>query len=96
MIRGERSISWGLEFSYPQLYQDPHTGEIVPIVEGERFPNTAPFRQLQRWMRRETRPTPFLVDGHRINAVARLGRGAFAWIDRHRQLCDQQLGVRVA
>jgi hypothetical protein len=84
MVRGEGAISWGIQFSYPQLFEDPKSRDIVK-VDGT-FPNTPFFRALQRWVRHHTRPTPFEVEGRRINVPIRLGKQCFEWIDQHPQL----------
>ena len=84
MVRGEGAIPWGIQFSYPQLFEDPTTREIVKV--DATFPNSTIFRTLQRWVRHHTRPTPFEVDGKRINVPIRLGKSCFEWIDQHPQL----------
>ncbi len=86
MVRGEEAVSWGIQFSYPQLFEDPVTREIVKVDTA--FPNSAVFRTLQRWVRHHTRPTPFEVDGKRVNVPIRLGKSCFEWIDQHPQLGD--------
>ena len=86
MVRGEGAISWGIQFSYPQLFEDPATRDIVKV--DATFPNTPFFRTLQRWVRHHTRPTPFEVEGRRINVPIRLGKQCFEWIDRHPELED--------
>lgn len=86
MVRGPGAISWGIQFSYPQLFEDPTTREIVKV--DATFPNSTIFRTLQRWVRHHTRPTPFEVDGKRVNVPIRLGKVCFEWIDKHPQLGD--------
>ncbi len=91
-VRGEGAISWGLQFSYPQIYENPTTRAIEKIDES--FPNTALFRKLQRWVRRNTLPTPFVAEGNRTNVPIRLGKGCFEWINNHPQLAAA--GIEVA
>lgn len=93
MVFGEDSISWGIQFSYPQLYQDPHTQEIFDVKVTPQFVNTLLFRTLQKWMREHTVATPFLVDGKRINVFVRLGKRCFRWIDCHPQLQKHGIGI---
>lgn len=91
MVLGNDSISWGIQFSYPQIFQDPKSGEIAKVDES--FPNTTLFRTLQRWVRYNSVPTPFEVNGERINVPMRLGKSCFSWINAHPQLAAK--GVRV-
>lgn len=87
MVRGAGAIWWGLQFSYPGLYEDPKTREIVKVDAS--FPNSPIFRTLQRWVRHHTRPTPFLVDGELVNVPIRTGKRVFEWIDEHPQLGER-------
>ena len=93
MVLGGDSISWGIQFAYPQIVQDPHTQEITPITDQAKFPNTSLFKTLQRWVRHNTLPTPFIVDGQRTYVPIRLGHSCFSWIHRHPQLGSLQVEV---
>lgn len=88
MSMGVNSIFWGLQFSFPQVYQDPKTMEFCEAKEG------ALFRKIQLWMRENTRATPFIVDGKRINSPIRLGKQCFSWINHHPQLIEQKIFVK--
>lgn len=94
MAFGPNSIFWGVQFSYPQLYQDLKTDQPFVVDESERFPNTSLFRSIQRWMRQHTIPTPFIVDQKRSNVPMRLGKQCLSWINNHPQF--KNLGVTVA
>jgi hypothetical protein len=89
MVYGQSSILWGIQFSYPQLYLDPETREVLKV--GENFPNTALFRLIQRWVRAHTVPTPIRAP-FSLNLPVRLGKECFSWIDNHLQL--KNLGIR--
>lgn len=93
MAFGSNSIYWGLQFTYPQLYQDLSTHEVFHVDESNAFPNTVLFRTLQRWMRQHTIPTPFLVRGQRVNVSMRLGKNCLSWINQHPQLKKLDLAV---
>lgn len=92
MTYGIESITWGIQFSFPQLFQENKTGEIK-IVSGDEFPNTALFHTLQRWLRQHTAPVPFLVEGEKINVSMRLGKQCFSWINQHPQLEAKGLSI---
>lgn len=87
MSMGVQSIFWGLQFSWPQIYQDPHTMEICE-TKMHRLP-----KALQVWVREWTRPTPFVVGGKKINSPIRLGKGCFSWIHHHPELKEQGIGI---
>ncbi|MFI0434908.1 MAG: hypothetical protein ACH350_04165 [Parachlamydiaceae bacterium] len=93
MVLGSNSILWGIQFSYPHLYQDENF-QIVTLKEEDRFPNTALFKKIQQWSRGHTIPTPFEVDGKKINVPIRLGKQCLQWINTYPQL--QAKGLRVA
>lgn len=90
---GGDSISWGIQFSYPQLYQNPTTQEIFQVKKGKEFPNTELFQRIQRWTRDNTVPTPFIVNEKQINVPMRLGKQCFSWINQHPQLLDTGISV---
>lgn len=95
MAFGPSSIFWGLQFSYPQLYQTS-LGEVVKVEQNENFPNTALFKTIQKWARYHTVPTPFLINSQKkVNSPIRLGKQCFAWINNHPQLQKGYLQVIV-
>ena len=85
-VYGKESISWGIQFSYPFLFQDPQIHAIEKVTVCERFPNTALFQNLQRWIRHNTKATPFVVEGKVTNVPVRLGKTCFEWINHHPNL----------
>lgn len=93
MVFGKDSISWGIQFSYPQLFQDPVTRQILRVDSSERFPNTALYADLLRWVRHHTLPTPFIAEGARMNVPIRLGKACFCWVNQHAQLAEHRLRV---
>lgn len=82
-VMGEGSITWGIQFSYPQLFLDPKTKSIGKVEKNEEFPNTELFHLLAKWVRKYTRPTPFVVDGIKTNEPMRIGKECFSWIEKH-------------
>lgn len=93
MVFGPDCITWGLQFAYPQIYQDPQTMKIEKVTDEDSCPNTLLFRTIQKWQRRSTVPTPFYVEGKKVNVPMRLGHRCIPWINRHPQLIHQ--GVEV-
>lgn len=96
MVFGKESILWGLQISFPQLYQDAVTKEVFSVVDSPKFPNTALYRKLQLWVRQHTIPTPFQVGERRINVPIRLGKECLAWINSHPQLISSNIQVTIS
>jgi hypothetical protein len=92
MVMGQESIPWGIQLSYPHLYQDENL-QVLTVREGAQFPNTALFKKLQQWVRTHTIATPFEVAGQRVNVPIRLGKQCFDWINTLPQLQAKGLHV---
>ncbi len=90
LVFGQECLSWGLQFSYPQLVQDIETHDIR---RGNDYPNIELFHTLQKWMRANTIPTPFVVEGQKINAPMRIGKQCLSWINTHPGLCKKNIHV---
>ena len=85
MSMGMGSIFWGIQISYPQIYQDPITQELL---EGADSPNAELFQKVRQWSRDVTRATPFIAEGQKIHVPMRLGKKCFSWIENHPQLSE--------
>jgi len=83
MSMGLNAIFWGIQISYPQIYQDPKSMELLKVGESA---NSYLFSTIRQWVRDVTRPTPFVVSGLKTNVPIRTGKQCFAWIDAHSQL----------
>jgi hypothetical protein len=92
-MHGPESISWGIMFTYPQLYLDPQTKEPVKVVDREAFPNTYLYRLLQKWCRANTTPTPFRIGDKTVKVPVRIGKGCLDWIHHHPQLKFKNLNI---
>lgn len=93
MIFGKESIFWGIQFSYPQIYQDNQTKEIINVLSQNGFENKKLYHALQKWIRKNTIPTPFMYEGKLINAPIRIGKKCLPWINIHPQLIEKGLTV---
>jgi hypothetical protein len=95
MVLSTQSVTWGVQFSYPQLYQDPKTHRIAKVVDSPEFPNTALFAKLRKWLKNHTLPTPFFVEksSYRVNTPIRIGKKCRTWIQNHPQLKDKGIHV---
>lgn len=86
MVMTEESVHWGVQFSYPQIFEDPKTHLFSKVSESSAFPNTTLFKNMIRWLRLHTVPTPFIFQGVRTRVPFRLGKKCFSWIERHPDL----------
>ena len=93
LVFGQKSISWGVQISYPQLYQDPKNRVVSNALDEELFENTSLYYALKDFIRKQTLPTPFVVDGAITRVPMRLGKDCFSWINGHKELTLQ--GVEV-
>jgi len=93
MVMGSGSVLWGIQFSYPHLYQDEAV-QVLTVREEPAFPNTALFKKIRQWSREHTIATPFEVEGKKVNVPIRLGKQCLQWINFYPQL--QAKGLRVS
>lgn len=90
MTMGMESIFWGLQFSFPQIYQNPRTMELLEVEESA---NSVLFDKVKKWVREISRATPFSVEGKRVNASIRIGKSCLDWVKSHPQLAAKQIGI---
>lgn len=95
-VFGTDSVTWGLQFTYPQLFLNPENKEVMPVVDSDFFPNTALFHALQKWIRRNTIPTPFVAKGIKTNTSLRIGKKCLPWINKHPQLIARKITVALS
>ncbi len=95
MSFGSETISWGIQFAYPQLYKNPSDHQVHKVDNSPQFPNTQLFINLQKWVRNHTIPTPFLVNSQKVNMPVRLGKKCLVWINNHQQLKNHKIQVAV-
>ena len=92
-VFGKDTVSWGIEISYPQLYQDPLTRVCEKATDLVLFPNAELFKKVQQWIRANTVPTPFIAQDVRIRCPIRIGKKCFDWIDSHQELKARKLAI---
>lgn len=90
-VFGKETISWGVQASFPTVFQDKNRNAIqVLLTDGE---NVALWRKLQRWLKENSVPVSFLINGVRKTVPFRIGYGCFSWIENHPDL--RQRGLQV-
>jgi hypothetical protein len=86
MVFGQDTIFWGIQWSFPQLYMDAETREIIKLILQDINGNFAFFREFQRWMRYHTEPAVFQINGKSVATPIRIGKQCKSWIHKHPQL----------
>lgn len=94
MVLGQEAIEWGIQFSFPHYFQDAEC-QVVSVKEEDKFPNLKLFKKVQGWMRENTTPIPFEVEGKKVNVPIRIGKRCLSWINSHPQLIAKNLRVIV-
>lgn len=73
MCFGQDAIAFGLRFSFPSLFIDLETNEVVHLFTEKERTNTMLFCKIQKWMRDYTRPVKIEKEGHTMRGTFRLG-----------------------
>jgi hypothetical protein len=94
MVLGKESVTWGIQFSYPQIFQDPKTFGYLKVDQSSQFPNSNLFHELAKWLRKNTMPTPFIFEGKKSYVPIRIGKNCLSWIHHHPGLKAQKLEVK--
>lgn len=95
MTLSQESVTWGIQFSYPQIFQHPKSQAFSKVGDDKEFPNTSLFSKLTKWLRNFSAPTTFIYEGKSTSVPIRTGKEVFSWIQHHPQLKPQGLSVHV-
>ncbi|MEX0961985.1 MAG: hypothetical protein WDZ28_03915 [Simkaniaceae bacterium] len=79
MAFGESAIAFGLQFSFPQIYQT-NEGRVEQL-SSKNFTNKDLFSDFKRAIRTLSRPASFLLDGKAIKTSIRIDARTFPWIN---------------
>lgn len=93
MVHGLNTITWGVQISFPQLYQDRQSGQVLESFK-EGLSNAQKFKKIRRFVQDETVPASFVVEGKSVQATVRIGKKAQAWVNEHPQLRQRNIQVR--
>lgn len=92
MALSQESLGWGLLFSFPQLFQEPESMEIIK-VQGPDFPNCEIYKKLQAFSRARTMPTPFMTPAGLFNHPCRIGKEWKDEVKKMPQLAKRNLSL---
>lgn len=92
MVFGPDAFFWGVQISYPQIFTDG-TGMVYQTLDEKKFPDASIFRACQKWVRRNSVPTTFLVEGRRVRVPIRIGKKCISWVNNFEPLKRQKIEV---
>ena len=94
-VYAKHSITWGLEFSYPQIFSGSVCDEVTYVLKSKTLPNNELFMQLKQWIRRESKPTTFCYQNQTVVSTLRIDKKGDNWIHHHKGLEDNELKVKL-
>jgi hypothetical protein len=83
MALSKDSFSFGLQFSYPQVYEDPKTHLFSKVLLEKQFASSALFKKLVQWVRKNTKPVLLTIQESQVNAPFRMGKKSQDLVDAH-------------
>lgn len=85
MAMNADSFTYGLQISYPQIYEEPHTGKFKKMLLEKDFPNTILYKQIVQWLRNHTKPAIFFIGDKEEVAPFRVGKKDKDWMSDHKR-----------
>lgn len=90
-VLGLNSLFWGLEFSFPHIFQDPKTKKIEKVsVLSE---NSILFTKIRKYLRKISNSTTFTVGDKKYPVAYRLGKKCFPLIKNYTKLHNRDIHV---
>ncbi len=83
MALSKDSFFFGLQFSYPQIYEDPKTHLFSKVLLEKKFSSSLVFKKLAQWLRQNTRPVPLMIQESRVPAPFRMGKKSQELVNSH-------------
>jgi hypothetical protein len=93
MVLGLEAFPFGIQLSYPQLYQEPKTHELKKVLLDPSFENTPLYKKIKQWIKTNTRPISFLVEDKKVTIPCRIGKEALLFVNNHPWLIKKNLKV---
>ena len=93
MVHGMGVIPWGLQFSFPQIYTNSLDGDVIEVLKNPKCVNTKWYKKLANWIRNNTSPLSFIIDGKRENVTFRAGHQCLDWIENHPGIKEKGLNI---
>lgn len=80
------SFSFGLQISYPQIYEDPQTHQFSKVLLSQEFSATPLFLAFVQWMRAHTQPVVVSIAEKKIASTVRMGKKSVSLLALHQGL----------
>lgn len=90
-IKSEEAIYFGLEFSFPQIFQDPQSQEIQSLFKNNLSLSETYFNKIRLFVREKTKPAKFLISDKRKVATFRIGKTCAGFVEELSFLKEKQL-----
>ncbi len=84
-VYGPDTLSWGVQFGFPQLHQTEEE-DIVKHLDAQNYPL---YKKIQSYLRDTTIPAKF----GDIQSSVRLSKTALPWVNRHPWLKEREIVV---
>lgn len=81
-VFSKETISWGIQLSYPAIFQNAYTMEVIQATRTS-FNGWKVFSCIRNWIRTHTLPLPVHYQEKIIQLPIRLGKKAATWIQDH-------------
>lgn len=81
---GKDHIFWGIQLSYPQIFQDPDTKEIIQALANH--PNGKLFKEILRWFRHHTKPVSLAKREKSLAFSLKVGSKSVYLLAKHEQI----------
>lgn len=81
-VFSQDAISWGLQFAYPAIFQDPYSMEVFQATRAS-FLGWKMFSAIRHWIRIHSAPLPIEIQGKIVYLPVRIGKKAATWIQEH-------------
>ena len=85
MAMNADSFTYGIQISYPQIYEEAHTGKFKKMLLEKDFPNTILYKQIIQWLRHHTRLATFTLGDKEEIAPFRVGKKEKDWMNSHKR-----------
>ncbi|MCH9631569.1 MAG: hypothetical protein S4CHLAM37_15930 [Chlamydiia bacterium] len=92
-VHTQDRIFWGLEFNFPQMYQNPKTLDTIEILKDKQNPNTQLFKKLQSFLRKNSKPTHLELSRESKAFPFKLSQSCLSWVNNYPKL--KQFGIQI-
>lgn len=71
-VKSKEAINFGLEISFPQIFQDPKTAQILHVFKDQKLVSARGFKKVQSFVKSKTKPAKFLIEDQIKTATFRI------------------------